>query len=623
MLQLINPNLTKGGQVSGGAGDDQSANGSKEDASEWGEFLHLPGKKFSNFSEIREEIVRDTEKKTGKNLGISPLPINLRIYSPNVLTLTLVDLPGLTKVPVGDQPRDIEIQIRDMLLRYISKPNAIILAVTPANSDLANSDGLKLAREVDPEGMRTIGVLTKVDLMDPGTDVVDILTGKVIPLRYGYIPVVNRGQKDIDTNKSIKAALDAEKKFFESHPSYSSKVSYCGTSFLAKKLNRILLMHIHQTLPETKAKISSALSKYQNELFQLGDPLDESNSSSQILSVITEFCNEYRSVLDGNANDLSAMELSGGARISFVLHEIFAAAIKAFDPFDAVKDTDIRTILYNSSGSAPSLFVGTTAFEVIVKQQIKRLEEPSLKCINMIYDELIRILAQLLQKPIFRRFPNLREKFNQIVITYYKKLLPDTQKLVSDIISSESCYINTAHPDFISGHRAMSIVTEKLYPRSEKTDPKSGKTASPLSQQMSNTNLNDNNDSGFFSSFWSNKKTKKAGTLDPPPTILKASGNLSEREQLEMETVKLLITSYYNIVKRTVSDLVPKAIIFTLVSKSKDELQRELLSELYSDKEQIGDSMKESEFVQQRRIECKRMIEALQKADEIVSKMAP
>jgi dynamin 1-like protein len=137
-------------------------------------------------------------------------------------------------VPVGDQPRDIERQIKDMLLKYVSRPNAIILAVTAANVDLANSDGLKIAREVDPEGSflgcdvgttkeifgltyrpligtRTIGVLTKVDLMygtralkvsslqllkywfsrDKGTDVIDILAGRVIPLRLGYVPVVS------------------------------------------------------------------------------------------------------------------------------------------------------------------------------------------------------------------------------------------------------------------------------------------------------------------------------------------------------------------------------------------------------------------------------------------------
>jgi replication fork clamp-binding protein CrfC len=132
--------------------DEKGDNANNPD--EWGEFLHLAGQKFYDFGKIRDEIVRETDQKTGKNSGISPAPINLRIFSPNVLTLTLVDLPGLTKVPVGDQPKDIEKQIKDMILKYITKPNAIILAVTAANTDLANSDGLKLAREVDPEGTK-------------------------------------------------------------------------------------------------------------------------------------------------------------------------------------------------------------------------------------------------------------------------------------------------------------------------------------------------------------------------------------------------------------------------------------------------------------------------------------
>ena len=73
-------------------------------------------------------------------------------HTHTVLNLTLVDLPGLTKVPVGDQPPDIEFQIRDMIMQFITKENCLILAVTPANSDLANSDALKLSREVDPSG---------------------------------------------------------------------------------------------------------------------------------------------------------------------------------------------------------------------------------------------------------------------------------------------------------------------------------------------------------------------------------------------------------------------------------------------------------------------------------------
>lgn len=71
--------------------------------------------------------------------------------------MTLVDLPGIAKVPVGDQPSDIEARIRTMVLEYIRHPTCVILAVSAANHDLVNSDAIELARSVDPEGLRTIG----------------------------------------------------------------------------------------------------------------------------------------------------------------------------------------------------------------------------------------------------------------------------------------------------------------------------------------------------------------------------------------------------------------------------------------------------------------------------------
>ncbi|ODQ67782.1 putative vacuolar dynamin-like GTPase VpsA [Nadsonia fulvescens var. elongata DSM 6958] len=594
-----------------------------ESIDEWGEFLHLPGKKFYDFNKIRDEIVRETEKETGNNAGISSVPINLRIFSPNVLTLTLVDLPGLTKVPVGDQPKDIERLIKDMLLKFISKPNAIILSVTGANTDLANSDGLKLAREVDPEGTRTIGVLTKIDLMDKGTDVVDILAGRVIPLRYGYVPVINRGQNDIKANKRIKDALAYEAQFFENHPSYRAKAQYCGTPFLARKLNMILMHHIKATLPDIKTRIHSSLSKYQAELSQLGDDTLMGSPSNMVLNVITEFTNEYRTILDGNSQDLSTSELSGGARISFVFHELYANGIKAIDPFEQVKDVDIRTILYNSSGSSPALFVGSTAFEVIVKQQIKRFEDPSLRCVALVYDELVRILQQILQKPIFRRYPTLKERLSHTVIFFLKQAVLPTNKLVSDMVAMESCYVNTAHPDFISGHEAMRQVQEKHHPTPKVTvDPKTGKPISQNQQNPDLINMNGNgNDGGsgrFFGSFFASKNKKKMAAMEPPPSVLKASGTLSDRETMETDVIKLLISSYFNIIERSMIDMVPKAIMLSLVKFSKEEIQRELLEKLYKTGN-IEEMLNESEFTVQRRKECQKMVEGLQKAAEIVA----
>jgi len=109
--------------------------------------------------------------------------------------------------------------------------------------------------------------------------------------------------------------------------------------------------HIRATLPDIKARISQNLQKYNAELVSLGGPTGDGNSGNVILSVITEFTSEFRTTIDGNTNDLSINELSGGARISFVFHEIFNNGIKSIDPFDQVKDGDIRTLLYNSSVS--------------------------------------------------------------------------------------------------------------------------------------------------------------------------------------------------------------------------------------------------------------------------------
>lgn len=586
---------------------------------EWGEFSHIPGKKFHNFEDIRDEIIRETDKTTG-NKGIIATPINLRIFSPNVLTLTLVDLPGLTKVPVGDQPKDIEKQVRQMIMHYITKPNAIILAVTAANTDLANSDGLKLAREVDPEGNRTIGVLTKVDLMDQGTDVIDIMEGRVIPLRFGYIPVVNRGQQDILSNKSIREALTNEKRFFESHSSYRHKANYCGTVYLAKRLNQILHNHIKNTLPDIKMRIDQNLKKYQVELAQLGSG-DEQSPSSVVLQTVTDFSGEYRSILDGQGNDVNSQELSGGARISFVFHEVFANGIKVLDPADQIADSEIRTLLHNSGGASPSLFVSPRPFEILIKRQIERFKEPCLRCVQLIYDELIRILNQILSKPGFQRFPELKRRISRVFIDYLRKRLIPTNKLVEDLIRMEIAYVNTAHPDLVKSSEAISLAHNDVNPA--ETEGKSSKkkdiTGPPKeSVAVSQEDIKNPVFGGFFGDLLSSRSKSRLVAIETPPLTLKANGPMSTSEKVDVAVLKQLIDSYYAIVKRTVTDLVPKSIMYSLIIASKDDIQTELLEVLYRS-EQIDSLVRENDFTRQRRIQVRKTVKALVEAQAIVS----
>ena len=104
----------------------------------------------------------------------------------------MIDLPGLTKIPVGEQPPDIEAKVLEIILPYVKNPNSLILAVSKAQDDLATSEGLKLARQVDPKGERTIGVITQLDLMEKGSDALNDLLNQTYPLQLGFVGVVMR-----------------------------------------------------------------------------------------------------------------------------------------------------------------------------------------------------------------------------------------------------------------------------------------------------------------------------------------------------------------------------------------------------------------------------------------------
>ncbi|XP_023260065.1 dynamin-2 isoform X3 [Seriola lalandi dorsalis] len=416
---------------------------------EYAEFLHCKGKKFVDFDEVRAEIESETDRITGSNKGISPVPINLRVYSPHVLNLTLIDLPGMTKVAVGDQPHDIEQQIRDMLMQFITKESCLILAVTPANTDLANSDALKIAKEVDPQGMRTIGVITKLDLMDEGTDAKDILENKLLPLRRGYIGVVNRSQKDIDGKKDIRAALAAERKFFLSHPAYRHMAERMGTPHLQKTLNQQLTNHIRDTLPGLRSKLQSQLLSLEKEVEEYKNfrPDDPTRKTKALLQMVQQFGVDFEKCIEGSGDQVDTNELSGGAKINRLFHERF--------PFELVKIVfdekelrrEISHAIKNVHGVRTGLFTPDLAFEAIVKKQIVKLKTPCLKCIDLVIQELINTVRQCTNK--LNSYPRLREETERIVTTHVREREGKTKDQVLLLIDIELSYINTNHEDFI------------------------------------------------------------------------------------------------------------------------------------------------------------------------------
>lgn len=603
-------------------------------AEEWGEFLHLPGQKFSDFDEIRREIEKETERMTGKNKGISNKSINLRIFSPYVLNLTLVDLPGVTKVPVGDQPVNIEEQIRDMCTEFIANPNSIILAVTSANTDLANSDALKMAREIDPDGQRTIGVLTKLDLMDDGTDAMDMLQGRIIPLKRGFVGVVNRSQADINAQLSIRESLAKEQNFFKNHPAYRGMATRMGTQYLSKTLNTILMHHIRDCLPDIKSKISSMVSDLDQELGEMGNPTESMSKTEMggvLLALISHFAANFTNSLDGRNHALNGVEMNelyGGARISYIFNEIFSKSLQEVNPFDTLSDEDIRTTIRNANGPRQSLFVPEVSFEILAKRQIQRLEQPGLQCVDLVFDELQRVTSQC-ETMELSRFPELRDRVVETVNGMLRASLVPTQSMVQNLIQIELAYVNTNHPDFIGGSRAVAQLMEKMQREShapgamENKDPRRSSSVSKPNVPP----VDDKKENGMMSYLFPGGKTAdgtqaKSGVVKLPqvPVSMRYAEEPTDRERIETEIIKSLLASYFDIVRKNFLDLVPKTIMNFMVAHSKQNVQNELVSALYRE-DKLNELLAETGDIAARRSNCYEMRTLLQRALEIVNEV--
>ncbi|KAI5170381.1 dynamin 2 [Pancytospora epiphaga] len=225
-----------------------------------------------SFDNVPQKLLSSMATNCGTKKGIVDKPINLELCMPDTLDMVLIDLPGLTKIPQEDQPADIEEQVYQMAKKYISGSNTIILCIIPANTDIATTESLKVAKEMDPNYERTIGVLTKIDLMDDGTDCSEILDNSHPRLKYGYVGVINRSQADILNSTSIKAILDKEEKVFRDHPVYRKYGQAIGSRHLLKKLCEIFQRVFDRELPRILSHLVNAiddrkrvLEKYERE----------------------------------------------------------------------------------------------------------------------------------------------------------------------------------------------------------------------------------------------------------------------------------------------------------------------------------------------------------------------
>uniref|UniRef100_A0A8C1VPY4 Uncharacterized protein n=1 Tax=Cyprinus carpio TaxID=7962 RepID=A0A8C1VPY4_CYPCA len=501
-------------------------------------------------AEVEKKIREAQDEMAGPGVGISNELISLQIISASVPDLTLIDLPGIARVAVKGQPENIGDQIKRLIRQFVTKQETINLVVVPCNVDIATTEALQMAQEEDPEGERTLGILTKPDLVDKGTEetVVDIVHNEIIHLTKGYMIVRCRGQKEILDQVTLNEATVTEKAFFQDHPHFSKlyEEGFATIPKLAEKLTIELVHHIQRSLPRLEEQIETKLAETQKELEKYGNgpPSDPAERLSFFIDKVTAFTQDMFNLTTGEE-----VKCASDLLIFPELRDVFAKWNSFLDrlgvSFNKKIEKQVGDYEAKYRGRELPGFINYKTFEGMVREQMKLLEEPALKMLKTVSDVVRKKFIQLAQFS-FVGFPNLLK----IAKTKIEAIKQDKESQAESMLRTQFKMELIVYSQDGTYSQSLQDVKEMLEDEEDES---------------------------------SHRKPKKFNFV---------SVDICTGSRATLREMKLHLESYYKIASKRLADQIPMVIRYLLLQEAALELQRNML-QLLQDKDEVDNLLKE------------------------------
>ena len=533
----------------------------------YGMFEEIKGEKFYDFNVVRQKIEDLTDKVAGINKNIVDNPIVLTIRSHTCPDLTLVDLPGITRIRLqgSEQGEDIETITKNMAERYCKDLLTIILSVNSANQDLTTSEGLKMALQIDKEQKRTLGVMTKVDIMDHGTDCKKVLLGQEVPLKLGYVAMKNRSQKDIKENMKVKDALIKEKEFFEKHQIYSKMPpGYCGTKTLVDKLTDIFFKKIKEHLPDIIKQIKSKIKEAEEELNLLGNamPVDNVGKMNMLWNMFSEYCDSYKNVIKGKFDQKRVLNMhdEGGFKIKEFFKDFLSEFTGDYRATKDYSDDNISYALTIHEGDSIPGFPSVDAFFYLLKPELEKFREPVFDCLNDTYNYMESLSFKIIDRTFFK-FPNIISTVKEFIVEFLQEQKDKCKYILESLVDMHINYLFTNDYEYLHNYTTFIPKQEKDKDKEKIVDSK----------------------------------------------------NIFIRE------IRNRIEAYFKLILKNLRDEVPKTIGTFLVNGTIDKMQLYVYNKIYQGGE-IMEAISEDSHVAQRRLQLTNTLKVLKEAHKEIGK---
>ncbi|XP_060689810.1 interferon-induced GTP-binding protein Mx-like [Hemiscyllium ocellatum] len=391
-------------------------------------------KSLDRANQVEDEILQAQDVLT-ENTPISSELISLTVESNNAPDLTLIDLPGIARVPVGNQPQDIGKMIKKLIKSYIQRKETIILVVIPCTVDIVTTEALKMAHEFDSEGERTLGILTKPDLIDKGTEeeIIKILDNNVVPLKKGYILVKCRGQSELNANTTMSTALEEEIAFLQNSSTFRPLLDKGIASFehLSEKLTSELIHKIKAWLPIMEEALREKVIQVKDKLHELGGNIPQEAGARKCLlnNKILNYCEEINNLIMGDYKK----DYDNEKKICDFSRRVFSEWYNKLEIEKARLNEEalskVRFHDINSQGRELPGFTKYRVFESVIREQIGKLLGPSLQLVKELADKTQQVFNTMGVEH-FMLFPNLIQATKELIAEIRHKQEQDAEQML-------------------------------------------------------------------------------------------------------------------------------------------------------------------------------------------------
>ncbi|KAG6752350.1 hypothetical protein POTOM_044574 [Populus tomentosa] len=375
---------------------------------------------------VADAIKRATDEIAGDGKGISNTELTLVVKKNGVPDLTLVDLPGITRVPVHGQPENIYEQIANIIMKYISPEESVILNVLSANVDFSTCESIMMSQKVDKNGERTIAVVTKIGL--------------------GYVCVRNR-----IGNESYEDARKEEAALFATHQLLSKiEKSTVGIQVLANKLVRIQANIIAKCLPDIVRKINEKLKASISELNKIPRRLlSVAEVMAAFMGIIGSSKESLRKILVRGETDEYPDEknMHCAARLVEMLNQF---SIELHNCSDHTKNFMMNEIevLQETKGIELPNFVPQTAFQTIMQRQVEGMSKLPIEFVEEVWTYIEEVVISVLN--------HHSESYHQIQLSTRRaghnlvaKMKEQSINWVAEIVQMEKETDYTCNPEYM------------------------------------------------------------------------------------------------------------------------------------------------------------------------------